>query len=83
MSYLIELEDERVVRRHVDHVKMRVPLVEPVPKHNDDVEELLPSPRSEAPEIQTRINAEADLPSTSQRPVRTHKRPARLIEELN
>ena len=29
LSYLVELEDERVVRRHVDHVKVRVSLTEP------------------------------------------------------
>ena len=58
VTYLIELEDERVVRWHVDHIKLRLSLVEPVDKQNDDVEELLPLVTSEVFETQTELNAD-------------------------
>ena len=77
MTYLIELEDERVVHWHLVHIKSRLSLVEPVDKQNDDVEELLPLVTSEAFETQARLNAD-----TTQGPVRTYKWPARLIEKL-
>ena len=74
MTYLIELEDERVVHRHVGHVKLRLSLVGAVDEQNDDVEELLPLVTSEVSETQAEQNTD-----TTQLPVRTHKCPARLI----
>ena len=68
VTHLIELEDERLVRWHVDHIKLRLSLVEPVDKQNDDVEELLPLVTSEVFETQAELNAD-----TTQGPVRTHK----------
>ena len=35
VTHLIELEDEKVVCQHVDHVKLRVSLVEPVDEQVD------------------------------------------------
>ena len=58
MTYLIELEDERVVRRDIDHVKLRVSLVEPVDEQTD-VEELLSLVTSEVSETQAGINTDA------------------------
>ena len=78
LTYLVELEDERVVRRHVDYVKLRVSLVEPINEQSSEVEDLLPPPASKVPETPRSINTEAELPATTQRPVRTHKRPSRL-----
>ena len=74
MTYLTELEDERVVRQHVDHVKLRMSLVEPVDEQVD-VEELLPLVTSEVSETQAT--------DTTQQPAKTRKHPARLIEELD
>ena len=80
VTYLIELEDERMVRRHVDHVKLRLSLVGPVDEQNDNLEELLPLVTSEVSETQAEQNTDT---THDQRPVRTHKHPARLIEELD
>ena len=77
-TYLIELEDERVVCRHVDHVNLRLSFVEPVDEQNDGVEELLPLVTSEVSETQAELNTD-----TAQQPVRTHKCPTKLIEELD
>ena len=81
LSYLVELEDERVVRRHVDHVKSRVSLTEPKDNHTNDADEVLPPPIVEVPDIPSTVTT--DAAPTTQRPVRTHKPPSRLIEELD
>ena len=78
VTYLLEMEDKRVVYQHVDHVKLRISLVEPVDKKNDDVEEPLPLVMSEVSETQAELNTD-----TTQWPVRTYKHPSRLIEEID
>ena len=80
VTYLLEMEDKRVVCQHVaiDHVKLRISLVEPVDKKNDDVEEPLPLVTSEVSETQAELNTD-----TTQWPVRTYKHPSRLIEEVD
>ena len=50
VTYVIELEDKRVIRRHIGHVKLRLCVVGPVDKQNDDGEELLPLVTSEVSE---------------------------------
>ena len=76
LSYLIELENQQVVHRHVDHIRKRVSLVEPTDHKQTDKEELL------RPEISDTLT-ETDTRVVTQRPVRSHKHPSRLIEELN
>ena len=78
VTWLIELEDERVVHRHVKYVKLKFSLVEPVDRQNDDVEELLLLVMSKVSETQAELNTE-----TTQRPVGIHKHPSRLIEEVD
>ena len=69
---------EWYVDMYVDHVKLRLSFVVPVDGQNDDVEELLSLVTSEVSETQAEQNTD-----TTQRPVRTHKHPTRLIEELD
>ena len=78
VTCLLEMEDKRVVCQHVDHVKLRISLVEPVDKKNDDVEEPLPLVTSEAFETQAELNTD-----TTQRPKRTYKHHSRPIEEVD
>ena len=81
LSYLVELEDERVVRRHMDHVKVRVSLTEPRDSQTNEVDEVLPPSVVEVTDIPSTVTT--DAASTTQRPVRPHKPPSRLIEELD
>ena len=69
-----------MVRQHIDHVKLRLSLVGPVAEQNDNLEELLPLVTSEVSETQAEQNTDT---THDQRPVRTHKCPTRLIEELD
>jgi len=80
LSYLIELEDERVIRRHTDHIRLRVSLDELTDHKNSDLEDLLPPPETDISVTPEEMNTDV---TTSQRPVRTRKRPSRLIEELD
>ena len=67
LSYLILLDDGRVLRRHVDHVKLRETISEPSsgPAEPEGLEEV--------------VDVNDVIP---ERPVRSRKPPSRLIEEL-
>ena len=68
MSFLISLDDGKVVCRHVEHVNSR----EIMPEHS-------PGPA----EPETFNNEEANTEVERQRPVKIHNPPSRLIEELD
>ena len=68
VSFLISLDDGRVVCRHVDHVKSR---------------ETMPEQSPGPVEPETVNNEEANTEVEQQRPVRIHNPLSRLIEELD
>ena len=68
VSFLVSMDDGRVVRRHADHVKSR---------------ETMPEQSPEPVEPETVNNEEANTEVKQQRPVRIHNPPSRLIEELD
>ena len=65
VSFLISLDDGRVVCRHVDHVKSRETMPEQSPGPVDP---------------ETVNNEEANTEVERQRPVRIHNPPSRLID---
>ena len=85
VSFRVVLDDDRVVRRHLDHIRAR-DCVERTDNDNTDIVEVLPLPVSEPEDEVLEFSHSTTSDGTSaplRRSARLSRRPSRLIEETN
>ena len=86
VSYRIVLDDDRVVRRHTDHIRTRKCDVDQAANQNNEIVEVVPVPVSEPEDEVLEIAVNTSTAGTSvplRRSARTCRPPSRLIEETS
>ena len=80
------LDDDRVVRRHLDHIRARKCVVDQAANQNTETVEVLPLPVSEPEDevLEFAVSTTSDGTSAPlRRSARTCQPPSRLIEETS
>ena len=86
VSYRIVLDDDRVVRRHTDHIRTRKCDVDQAGNKNNEIVEVVPLPVSETEDevLELAINTSTESTSAQlRRSARICRQPSHLIEETS